>query len=226
MKLPYQHKFSASSSHSLLTGLLREFSPGTNVLDVGTASGMLGRECQGRGLLLKGIEPVEAWATLARPYYQAIATSPLAQVSDDFLTGHQVVVCADVLEHMPDPHVQLARLVALQPGGAVFLISVPNVANLWVRLHLLAGHFDYTERGILDRTHLRFFTRHTLVSLVESSGLQVESISPTSIPLELIHPFFSESPAGRASQRLLAGLTRLLPTILGYQFVLKAIKPI
>ena len=94
-----------------------------------------------------------------------------------------------------------------------------------MRLHLLAGHFDYTERGILDRTHLRFFTRRTLIKMVNAAGLQVERIHPTSIPLELVHPFFIESAAGRASQRLLAWLTRLFPTLLGYQFVLKAIKP-
>lgn len=205
--------------------MLSDYPPGTVVLDVGTASGTLGWICQGRGFVLKGVEQVEAWAEIARPFYKEICIRPLAQAPDEFLAAHQVVVCGDVLEHMPDPEAQLARLAHLQPAGARFLISVPNVANLWVRVHLLTGHFDYTERGILDRTHLRFFTRSTFVKLVESAGLRVEKIIPTSIPLELVHPFFAHSALGRAVHRLFAAITRVFPTLLGYQFVLQAVKP-
>ncbi len=68
-----------------------------------------------------------------------------------------------MLEHLSDP---LAALVVGQPAsrpGGVVIVSVPNVAHLWVRLSLLAGRFDYADRGILDRTHLRFFTRRTFL---------------------------------------------------------------
>jgi hypothetical protein len=173
---------------------------------------------------MKGIEPVADWAEAARPYYQEICLRALAETPDDFLRGCQVVVCADVLEHMPDPHAQLSRLVGLQAPGTQFLISVPNIANLWVRLHLLIGRFDYAERGILDRTHLRFFTRRTLVQMVESSGLRVTEIVPSAIPLDLVHSFFTRSPLGRLARRLFVGLTHWFPTLLGYQFVLKAVK--
>ena len=223
---PYQNKFNPGSSHSILASWLRECAPGTTILDIGTASGTLGWRCQGQEFVFKGVEQVEAWAQIARPFYQEICVSSLEKAPVEFLAGHQVVLCADVLEHLADPETQLARLVSLQPAGAIFLISVPNIANLWVRFHLLSGHFDYAERGILDRTHLRFFTRQTLLKMVESAGLQVERIIPSAIPLELAHPFFTQAAIGRLIHRLLAALTHVFPTILGYQFILRAVKPV
>lgn len=222
---PYQNKHSPGSSHAIVLDLLTRYPAGTTVLDVGTASGILGSRCQERGFVLKGIEQVDEWAKLARPFYRDIFVGSLDQTPGNFLAGNQVVVCADVLEHMPDPEKQLARLVSFQPSGAVFLISVPNVANLWVRLHLLMGRFDYADRGILDRTHLRFFTRRTIVEMVESTGLKVKMVKPTSIPLELVHPFFTQLAVGRGVHRLLVAVTNLFPTVLGYQFVLEAQKP-
>jgi Methyltransferase domain len=76
--------------------------------------------------------------------------------------GYQAVLAADTLEHMNEPE-RMLRLIheALPPGGPLVL-SVPNVANLYVRLNLLAGRFPYSDRGILDRTHRVFFTRRSL----------------------------------------------------------------
>ena len=92
-----------------------------------------------------------------------------------------------------------------------------------MRLNLLLGRFDYTDRGILDRTHLRFFTRKTLVAMVENAGLEILSIQSTPIPLELVSNFFSTLP-GRWIHALLAKCTSLLPSLLGYQFVVDARK--
>ncbi len=162
----YQLKPDPWSSHSIIAGLLKPFPPGTRILDVGSASGTIGQLCQGRGFTLIGIEPVKEWADASLPYYHSVYPQDLAHTPDEILEGYQVVICADVLEHLPDPQVQLARLVQLQSPGTLFLISVPNIANLWVRLNLLFGKFDYSDRGILDRTHLRFFTRRTIIDLV------------------------------------------------------------
>ena len=94
----------------------------------------------------------------------------------------------DVLEHLSDP---LAALVALNRALAadgLVIASVPNVAHLWVRLQLLAGRFEYADRGILDRTHLRFFTRRTFVALLAQAGLAVEELAVTPVPLPLVVP--------------------------------------
>jgi hypothetical protein len=91
-------------------------------------------------------------------------------------------------------------------------------------LNLLFGRFTYTERGILDRTHLRFFTRQTAIQLVEGAGLQMDRLNVTPVPLELISPFFM-SAFGLLLFRIFAWLTRRLPTLLGYQFIVAARKP-
>src|SRR5205823_7166679 len=102
--------------------------------------------------------------------------------------GFDAIVCADVLEHLRDPAAALAAVRhALAPDGEV-VISIPNVAHLWVRLSLLAGRFDYAERGILDRTHLRFFTRRTLLALLARAGLAVDELRVTPVPLPLVVP--------------------------------------
>jgi len=84
------------------------------------------------------------------------------------------VLCLDVLEHLRQPEKLLVRIrEALKPDGFLIL-SVPNVANYRVAIRLLFGRWNYRDSGLLDRTHLRFFTRHSIVSLVESCGFRVE----------------------------------------------------
>ena len=215
----YQHKPDPWSSHTLIAGWLRVLPPGSRVLDVGAAQGTLAMLLQGQGFVVRGIEPAADWADLARPYYTDFCSTPLAEVDPAFLAGHAAVVCADVLEHLPDPQVELNRLVHLQLPGTWFILSVPNVANLWVRLNLLLGRFDYSERGILDRTHLRFFTRHSFLHMIAAAGLTVERVAVTPLPLNLVHPFFANHRLGRTVHAALAFATRILPTLLGYQFV-------
>lgn len=221
---PYLDKTDPWSSHSLIGRRLRGCPQGSRVLDVGSGPGALGRACRGLDLRLDGIERNPEWAQAARPWYRALAAAPLESTPDEFIAGHQVVVCADLLEHLPDPEAALGRLVRLQPNGALFLVSVPNVANLWVRLGLLLGRFDYAERGILDRTHLRFFTRRSLLALLHGAGLHVRRVQVTPLPLNLAHPFFERSALGRLAHRGLAWISQAFPTLLGYQFIVEAVK--
>lgn len=223
---PYQDKPDRWSSHSLVRQKLARLAQGSRVLDVGSATGIIGRLCQNAQLEFYGLEPNPTWAEAARPYYREVLSASIETAPDAYLSGYHAVVCADVLEHLPNPQAALARLVDLQPPGSVFLISVPNVANLWVRLQLLSGRFEYTERGILDRTHLRFFTRRSFLHLLTEAGLQLKDLYATPIPLPLVHPFFERTAAGRLVHAALAAATRTAPTLLGYQFVAELVKPI
>lgn len=112
-----------------------------------------------------------------------------------------------------------ARL--LQPGGFV-VISMPNVAHAFVRLSLLSGRFDYQERGILDRTHLRFFTRRTIHELVRDCGYRIVSEQVTPAPIEEVFTVAADHGKAPWLQSLGAGMARTLPTLFGYQFVIKA----
>ncbi len=222
--LPYLDKHNPWSSHSIIAGWLKEMPADGRVVDVGAASGTLGRLCQGQGLQLIGIEPNPEWAEMARPFYQEMFVGPVQAAPREYFHPASVIVLADVLEHLAEPDAILSEMVHQAKEGALFIVSVPNVANLWVRMRLLSGRFDYSERGILDRTHLRFFTRDTFFDLLRKSGLQIQRCTATPVPLDLVNPFFERAAVGRWAHRALAQLTRWFPTVLGYQFVGLAIK--
>ena len=114
-----------------------------------------------------------------------------------------VILCLDVLEHLVDPWVVVSQLHTLLKPGGVLICSIPNVRNYRVVIPLLfLGRWRYTAYGILDRTHLRFFTKESAISLVECSGLVVDKVTSTGfekwnkvrvlnlLSLSLFKPFF------------------------------------
>ncbi len=222
--LPYHDKPSRWSSHSRIVARLENLPAQSKVLDVGTATGTLARMCQKNPLRFFGVESNAHWAQIASPFYEKIRVQSIDVVDEEFLRGYKAVILGDVLEHLAAPEAVLQKLVNLQSRDSVIIISVPNIANLWIRLNLFFGRFDYTERGILDRTHLRFFTCKTLLAMIKNAGLEIVSIQATPIPLELVSVFFA-TPPGKAFHAALARLTYLLPTLLGYQFIVEAKKP-
>jgi 2-polyprenyl-3-methyl-5-hydroxy-6-metoxy-1,4-benzoquinol methylase len=130
-----------------------------------------------------------------------------------------VVIAADVIEHVSRPAALLQHMArVLDPGGQI-LLSTPNFAHWYPRIRVATGLFGYDRRGILDETHLRFFTRRSLLRVVRSAGLEVDDIRYTGLPFDML-----STGSGRAAQaaRLLDhGLVRLRPTLFGYQFVLR-----
>lgn len=93
------------------------------------------------------------------------ATLNLPPVSID------MILCLDVLEHLVNPWETIRRLDPLLKPGGLWIISTPNIRNYRVLMDLaFSGNFEYTDSGILDRTHLRFFTRKTAIDLIECSG--------------------------------------------------------
>jgi 2-polyprenyl-3-methyl-5-hydroxy-6-metoxy-1,4-benzoquinol methylase len=222
--LPYHDKPSRWSSHSRIVARLNVLPVYNKVLDVGTATGMLARMCQNKTLHFFGVESNASWAQIASPFYEKILIQSIDAIAEDFLKGYDAVILGDVLEHLSAPDAVLQRLVNLQSPESLFIISVPNVANLWVRLSLLFGRWDYTDRGILDRTHLHFFTRKSLMRMVKETGLEIISVQVTPIPLELVSTFFV-SHVGKVFFAVIAGLTFIFPTLLGFQFIVEAKKP-
>jgi glycosyltransferase involved in cell wall biosynthesis len=132
------------------------------------------------------------------------------------------VLLQDVLEHLrfPDQLLQDCHAV-LNPTGQL-LVSVPNVANITVRLALLFGRWTYTERGILDKTHFRFFTHKTARQLLEANGFTVVRQMTTVMPIELILGLPPHNPIMKGLNRILAIFTKLMPGLLGYQCVFVA----
>ncbi len=147
------------------------------VLDVGCGVGLNGAAARRKGARVTGIEIVPTSIARARQVLDEVL--PLDIESDasirDGLAGRSfdLMLFGDVLEHTVDPARVLRRLAAhLEDEGHV-IVSLPNVAAWTVRMGLLAGRFDYEPSGILDDTHLRFFTRRTAEEMVEAAGLEV-----------------------------------------------------
>ena len=159
--------------------ILKACPKGTDVLDVGCASGYLGEELHNLGCKVWGVDSDKfALGNIPKGTYEETLELDLnlqTDVGPFFPRLFDVVIAADVLEHLLDPQRVLRTLSkSLKPNGLI-IISLPNVANFSIRIPLIFGRFDYTELGILDRTHLHLFTYKSAAQLVRDSGLEIES---------------------------------------------------
>ena len=208
------------SSHQQIARLVQSLrlSP---ILDVGAAQGMLGDLVKGSGLTIDAVEANPEWAEQARPFYRNTWASI---VEDAPLPSreYKLVVCADVLEHVPDPVSVLKRLREAATEDATFIISVPNVAHLAVRIMLLFGYFPKMERGILDRTHLQFFTKDTARQLLEKAGLHPTSIRATGIPLDEVWKTGEGKLPFKVAQKMQHVALDVLPRLFSMQWVMTA----
>jgi SAM-dependent methyltransferase len=139
-----------------------------------------------RGCTVSGIEYDEAAAAVAEPVMERMVVGDASSIDLLAEFGPQafdVVVFGDVLEHLPDP-VRVLRgvLPVLRPGGSI-VVSLPHVAHGDVRLALLQGRWDYRELGLLDRTHLRFFTRANVAAMLRDAGFAAAEVRRTTVDL-------------------------------------------
>jgi SAM-dependent methyltransferase len=148
-----------------------------------------------------------------------------AGVPDEVGTGYDVIVAADVLEHVREPEALLEALAGrLAPGGSI-VACVPNFGHWYPRLRVALGRFDYDRRGILDRGHVRFFTRKSFESMVERAGYSVRRREFLTLPLEVVDRGSRDDVAGagdtmrRAIKRIDRIGTSLRPTLFAYQFL-------
>ena len=165
----YQRDIAAGERNSL-TVLATHIPPGARVLDLGCGSGALGRFLTAAGpggdVTLDGLTINPDEAQLAAQHYRHIEVANLETCELTRLfapAGYDAIICADVLEHIRHPQRVLASCRALlAPGGRV-LLSIPNTGYAGLIAELMAGEFRYRPEGLLDETHLRFFTRQTLM---------------------------------------------------------------
>ena len=220
----YTFKDFEGSSHRILLDLIRTHRPrGGTLLDLGAAGGELGSAIRDHFDRTLGFEyNVDCVGELAGRFDQVVIAD-LERVKQ-LPRGISAIVLADVLEHLRSPTAAL-RLVreALAEDGHAF-ISVPNIANITVRLGLLFGIFEYRDRGILDHTHLRFYTVRTIRREIEHAGFRIEEIRGSSVPVRLIVGRWMPEFLLRIGERLLTGLTRLWRGLFAYQVILVAVK--
>ena len=151
------------------------------VLDVGCSVGSLGASIKAStGAQVTGIEYSPAMAAEAEKVLDRVFVGDATAVIDGTaLEGMRfdAIIFADVLEHLPDPWLTLRRAVRLLSPGGIIIASLPNIRHVSTIFHLVVlGYWPYRDRGIHDRTHLRFFTRRNVLELFRSADLSIDSI--------------------------------------------------
>jgi len=219
----YTFKESGTSSHSLILRMAGE-GRGRRLLDVGPADGFLARRLSSAGWEVTGIEGDPELGRQAQAGCSRVVAADLNGSLPELEGPFDAIIYGDVLEHLVRPEAVFRHLNRfLAPGGTV-IVSMPNVAHLWVRMQLLLGRFSYRERGILDRTHLRFFTLGSFREFLRQGGIRPLEIRFTPAPLELAIPERLQGVWLRGLQRAHALAARAWPGGLAYQFVARGVK--
>ena len=169
----YTLNTSPYGSHKKIVSLIK---PNSSVLDVGCGMGFLKPLLEEKGCLAFGLDKVVTRESKYRDTWMIdIEKRPIP-------LDYDYIILGDVIEHIREP------LKFLKSLKGRLIISVPNIANIYVRLKLLFGNFDYEDKGILDRTHTYFFTKKTLVKMIKDAGYRIVSLQTTPIPLHYLFP--------------------------------------
>ena len=166
----------------IVSFICEEIKPYTRILDVGCATGKLGRELKAKyNCYIIGIEIDDLAAELAQNYYDNIIIIDLEELIDNkkrlaLKDKFDFIIFGDILEHVTKPEVLLRDFQYLLNQEGFLIASIPNIANWMIRLKLLFGNFDYTG-GILDPGHLRFFTYKTARRLLEEAGFKIIKVT-------------------------------------------------
>lgn len=147
------------------------------ILEIGAGFGALGRILQHRGdVAVDAVEINPAAGPHLASVYRRHWIGDIEQLNlDGALEQYDCIIFPDVLEHLIDPWSALKSLIPRLAQGGVVVASIPNVRNVGLLYRLIfQGRWDYEESGLLDRTHLRFFTRASIVELMEGAGLTID----------------------------------------------------
>lgn len=191
----------------------------SRVLDLGCSTGYLGAWLiQTRGCIVDGVDIFDGDLAQARTRLHAVYKGDLERDdwSNQLQDSYDVVLMMDVLEHVRNPNSLLtAARTLLKPDG-ILIVNVPNVANWRLRFELLRGRWNYQDSGLMDRTHVYFYTIDSLRTLLSSNGYRVSALIPTVPGTELLGFDLARLPIGAQLQR---ALLYTFPDLLAYQLM-------
>nr|WP_188388551.1 class I SAM-dependent methyltransferase [Priestia taiwanensis] len=194
------------------------------VLDIGCSKGGLGAAIKEKGIRVSGIEAFEDVASVAKLKLDDvivgnIETMELPYKAEQF----DCIIFGDVLEHLFDPWAVVEKVRPyIKPGGMI-LTSIPNVAHISVVKSLLNGDWTYEEMGLMDKTHIRFFTYKEIIHLFEGAGLAIRHVERVLSYSDTYGKFMADLHAVCTKHQI--GTTFLLDAIT-YQYVVEAVKPV
>jgi trans-aconitate methyltransferase len=171
--------------HELHNPDLLKFIPieSKKIIEIGCSSGALAREIKTRSPNCDylGIEIDPSYAELAKRYCNHCLTMDIESASEEFWRDSSERDCwifGDTLEHLTDPWSILQRIRNVIPQSGVIVACIPNVQHWSVQARLSVGDFNYQESGLMDKTHLRWFTRKTIIEMFDKSGFQIQEGMP------------------------------------------------
>ncbi len=176
-KYPYLYRAESWHQHKKIVHLV---GAGKRVLDVGCVSGYLAERFKRNGCFVAGIEVDPEAAEGAKGNCDVVINGDIERLAESTFAAESfdVIVYADILEHLRHPEVVLGLQRRWLSRNGFVVVSLPNVAFIGIRLRLLLGQFDYADVGILDRTHLRFYTLKTARALLSDGGYLIRKIEP------------------------------------------------
>ncbi len=152
---------------------------GSKVLDIGVGNGLLALILlkSHKNIVIDGIEPDPYAAKLAKVNYRCFYSGYAQEFKDMILNeGYDYIVLADVVEHISDPQTFLSDLCSGLTERTRIILSIPNIAFGAVRIALLNGEFNYVDSGLLEKTHIRFFTLKTIEVLISKINMNIEKL--------------------------------------------------
>ncbi len=209
----------------LIYGAVNEFAieriprDARRLLDIGCGSGTMGaRVKQRQDCEIVGVTFSAEEATIAERALDRVLIQDLNHFDASGLQDFDCVVCSHVLEHLYEPQQLLKQLHEVMSDGATLIVALPNVLNWRQRALFLRGRFRYTQGGLMDSTHFRFFDWQTAAQLVEKAGFIITRRVPVGhVPLPGVRRL-APALANRADQ----GLTRRFPGLFADQFIIVA----
>jgi SAM-dependent methyltransferase len=188
-----------------------------SILEIGTSTGYMSRALKGMGNTVVGVEKDPVAGEQARSYCDSLITGDIEALDlDASISSYDVIVIADVLEHLVDPWKVLKGLRNHIIKGGYVVVSMPNACHGDVLLSMMSGDFRYAPTGLLDITHVRFFAYRNIVELFHDCGYSIDDMHMITRPVGTTECAVSPAPEG------LAHFIESLPYADVYQFVFKA----
>lgn len=178
----YQNKeerYFAGARHDMVARL--PFDPSASILEIGCGSGNTGALAlaKGRAARYVGVELMPEPAAAARQKVTEVIVGDVEQIDLDLKPAEfDALILSEVLEHLREPEALLFRLQRFVRPGGIVLASSPNISHWKVIRELVLGRFPQADRGVFDRTHLRWFTPDSFAAMFERSGFKVTNITP------------------------------------------------
>jgi SAM-dependent methyltransferase len=177
MEKDYEMLIDFSDPNDAHARMIEMVGSGKRVVDFGCWTGFVAKELKERGCYVAGIEIDPQAAEEARSVCDQVIVADLDNIDLSQALGgekYDVGLFGDVLEHLKEPARLLVQMRELLSPGGYIVASVPNIAHISIRLMLLQGRFDYADTGILDDTHLKYYTRQSIGDLLEACGYIVD----------------------------------------------------